>query len=1019
MRVSSGQNPSSVGRRLTRLCCLGWLLLLASPARAQYRFDHWTADNGLPQNSVRDILQTRDGYLWLTTFDGLVRFDGVHFTIYNKSNSPGITTNRFVSLFEDAYGDLWICTEDWAVVRLHAGRFTTYAKGRGLPGGEIASSMGDDGHGNLVYIDEFYQAYRWLDGQFRPASEVLVSPGPAEKGRTQHLANRVSLGGHSFFDGKQVFRSSDNKWVSLTLAMLVPVRDQQGEIWFSTAGGLRSYVGGQFVRREAVEKKLPGKDVRLIYGQLPLRALSVDQGGALWLTTLDSARSELVTRHPPEGLAPLLKDDDLGVVYADREDNLWFGTLRHGLFRARRQVVTAFAKEQGLDAREVYPILEDRQGAIWIGTAADGIFSYRNGAFRKESDASVGIISSLFEDRRGRLWNGKGMIFKDGKVVPGYDSRDLKKEMDEAVQFCWTYYEDQEGAIWLGTNGGLIRYKDDAVVKFTTKDGLAGDDVKVIIPDTREGKASALWIGTYGGLTYYQDGRFTSWTERDGLAGRTVRSLYQDRDGVLWIGTYDSGLGRFKDGKFTRYTTSEGLFDNGVFQILEDDSGWFWMGCNRGIYRVRKQELNDFADGKIKAITAIAFGKSDGMVNVECNGGRWPAGIKARDGKLWFPTMGGVAVIDPATVTTNNQPPPVLIESALVDRQQVALGNEMQIAPHQSDFEIRYTALSFINSENIRFKYKLEGLDQDWVDVGTRRTAYFTHIAPGQYTFRVIAANSDGVWNMEGQALRINVLPPFYRTWWFLSLIGLSIIGAGFMGYRYRIGQLERRHAEQQAFARQLIDSQEAERQRISAELHDSLGQHLLIIRNRAALGERAAQDPVESRNQFDEITASATQAIAEVRAISQNLRPVNLDRLGLSATIEEMVEKVAASSGIQFSADIEPLGDGILTQEQEINSFRVVQESINNIVKHAQATKAYVEMWRENGELRVTVRDNGRGFAIGEAGNGPARGLGLTSMAERVRILEGTFKINSAPGEGTTLDLRIPIGRKGVKNSG
>jgi signal transduction histidine kinase len=428
--------------------------------------------------------------------------------------------------------------------------------------------------------------------------------------------------------------------------------------------------------------------------------------------------------------------------------------------------------------------------------------------------------------------------------------------------------------------------------------------------------------------------------------------------------------------------------------------------------------LNDFADGKIKAITAIAFGKSDGMVNVECNGGRWPAGVKARDGKLWFPTMGGVAVIDPASVTTNNQPPPVLIESALVDREQVALGNELQIAPHQSDFELRYTALSFINSENIRFKYKLEGLDQDWVDVGTRRTAYFTHIAPGKYTFRVIAANSDGVWNMQGRELRINVLPPFYRTWWFLSLIGLSIIGAGFLAYRYRIGQLESRHAEQQAFARQLIDSQEAERQRIAAELHDSLGQHLLVIRNRAALGERAVNDPVQSRNQLDEITASATQAIAEVRSISQNLRPVNLDRLGLSATIEEMVEKVAASSGIQFSADIEALDDGLLSKEQEINSFRIIQESINNIVKHAQATKAYVEMFRENGELHITVRDNGRGFAVEAAGNGRARGIGLTIMAERVSILNGVYTITSTPGGGTTLDLKFPIKRNSEQRS-
>jgi signal transduction histidine kinase len=452
------------------------------------------------------------------------------------------------------------------------------------------------------------------------------------------------------------------------------------------------------------------------------------------------------------------------------------------------------------------------------------------------------------------------------------------------------------------------------------------------------------------------------------------------------------------------------------------------MSCNRGIYRVRKQELNDFAEGKISTVTSVAFGKSDGMENVECNGGRWPAGIKARDGRLWFPTMGGVAVIDPASVTTNAQPPPVVIEAARIDNQPVtiellnsALSNPaaaLQLAPRQNNFEIQYTALSFINAENLKFRYKLEGQDHDWVEAGTRRTAYYSYLPPGDYTFRVIAANRDGVWNTAGQSLRIRVLPAFYRTWWFLTLVGLALGGAVFGVFKYRITQLKRQQAAQQAFAHQLIESQEAERQRIAAELHDSLGQHLLVIRNRAALGERAVQDPVQSRNQFDEITASATQAISEVRAISHNLRPVNLDRLGLTATIEEMVEKVAESSGIQFSADIEALENGWLTKEQEVNCFRIIQESLNNIVKHAQATKAYVELWRQDGALHLTVRDNGRGYDVGSISQ---RGLGLTSISERVRILGGTQTVTTAPGAGTMISITISAGeeRKEVGSRG
>ncbi len=716
-------------------------------------------------------------------------------------------------------------------------------------------------------------------------------------------------------------------------------------------------------------------------------------------------------------MTALWKDFDLTAVYGDREGNLWLGTTRNGLFRARRQPVTAYTKAQGLLAREVYPILEDRAGTIWIGGIAEGLFRFQHGVFSQLPGpfSAASLISSLYEDRAGQVWAGGRQRFVDGRLARGLPAEVLPPEMG----FCWTMYEDQEGAFWFGAEHGVVRYKDGVRTHFTTKDGLAGDDTKVILGDV----AGGLWLGSYGGLTHFRDGRFTAWTERDGLPGNTVRALRQDSDGALWIGTYDSGLGRFKDGRFTRYTTKEGLFDNGVFQILEDDFGWVWMSCNRGIYRVHKQELNDFAEGKISTVTSVSFGKSDGMDNVECNGGRWPAGIKARDGRLWFPTMGGVAVIDPATVKANTQPPPIVIEgmtidnkSVAVDRWESAIRNPLQeraaieIGPQQSNFDIQYTALSFINAENIRFKYKLEGLDQDWIEAGTRRTAYFSHVAPGSYTFKVIAANSDGIWNTEGRSLRVTVLPPFYRTWWFLTLATLLVGGAVFGVYEYRVGQLKQRQAAQQTFAGQLIESQEYERQRLAAELHDSLGQHLLVIKNRAAMGEQATSDQTPARKQFDEISESATQALSEVRAISHNLRPVNLERLGLTAVLEEMIARVTQSSlevgGLQFSADLEPL-DGWLSKAAEINLFRILQESINNILKHAQATKAYLEIWREGDELRVTVRDNGRGYDVATT---PQRGLGLTSISERVRILGGTQTVTTAPGAGTMIELRIPL---------
>ncbi len=296
------------------------------------------------------------------------------------------------------------------------------------------------------------------------------------------------------------------------------------------------------------------------------------------------------------------------------------------------------------------------------------------------------------------------------------------------------------------------------------------------------------------------------------------------------------------------------------------------------------------------------------------------------------------------------------IEACRVDLTPVRIDSGVTLEPRQNSFEIEYTALSFIKSGRIRFKYKLEGLESEWVDAGTRRTAYYSHVPPGNYTFRVIAANADGIWNSQGDALRFDVLPPFYRTAWFSMLICTVAAGLLYLAWHSRVSQLERVNAMQQAFSRQLIESQESERKRIASELHDSLGQHLLIIKNRASLGERFAPDAGRMVDQFSEITESASLAISEVRAIAYNLRPLNLERLGLTAVLEEMIEKVSAASAIQFTADIAPL-DGLLAHGADINIYRIVQETINNIVKHSEATKASIELRRRGREHGVLHR--------------------------------------------------------------
>ncbi|HEV2826026.1 MAG TPA: two-component regulator propeller domain-containing protein [Pyrinomonadaceae bacterium] len=995
----------------TRWSNSGWLLILlclgvAAPAAAQYRFDHWTADNGLPQNSVREIVQTQEGYLWFTTFDGLVRFDGVRFTVFNKSNSPGLATNRFVSLFEDRNGDLWAGLETGEVVRRHQGRFTTYTQAQGLPN-DVFPRLADDGQGNVAV---YYLRFTTDDlGNDSRASF------PDSMNYTRLLLRAYRLSGDRFQSAEDVSYTFSMPPVSLdesnklTLGKLV-----DGDYWVFTSRRVIHLQKGGGILIYSEGNGLPGTQPALVWGKAnSLQAVSRDADGRLWLTDLKSGQNQLLSPHSPEGF------EAFG-GYADHEGNYWFSTNNSGLFRARRQTVTPYGKALGLNFGEIYPLLEGNDGSLWIGAYGEGVFKFKDGAFtqyapkNEGADAFGGFVSSLFEDRAGKLWVNGIWRLAEGRYFHEPWTNPLQN-----IGYVWTMYEDREGAYWLGADYGVVRYLNGALTRYSTNDGLAGNDTKVIIEDGKGG----LWLGSYGGLTHYKEGKFTAWTEKDGLPGATVRALKQDGDGTLWIGTYDSGLGRFKDGRFTRYTTRDGLFDNGVFQILEDDSGWLWMSCNRGIYRVRKQELNEFADGKLQTINCLAYNKNDGMPSTECNGGRWPAGVKTRDGKLWFPTMGGVAMIDPASIKANTTPPPVVIEGMQINNEPApfeawdsAIHNPqsaIRIRPGQDNFEIQYAALSFINSENLRFKYKLEGADQDWVDAGTRRTAYFSHVSPGNYTFRVIAANADGVWNLTGASLRITIVPPFWRTWWFVTLIVLGVAGVIVGLWKFRVGQLQRVQVAQAAFARRLIASQEAERKRIAGELHDSLGQSLVIIRNWAMLGAGQLENDAPAKEELDKINDITSRAINEVREIAYNLGPYHLERLGFENSIRDMASRVAQASGIAIATELDKL-DGALSSETQMSLYRVAQEALNNVVKHSRATETRIALKRESAGVRLTVADNGQGFdphtsKASEALGASGFGLGLNGMAERVRLLGGALTIRSAPEQGTTVEAVLP----------
>jgi signal transduction histidine kinase/streptogramin lyase len=790
-------------------------------------------------------------------------------------------------------------------------------------------------------------------------------------------------------------------------------QDQHGNWWLATEdAGLVKLRDGKVLKIYTAQDGLPrptvNPKVSWIYPSVALE----DRKGNLWLNGagpwLGRLKDGIFSAYPsadtsashPLRLTPGPAGSQINKLLEDREGNLWIGTEGSGLIRAREQIVNVVSTKQGLHAANIYPVFEDRAGAVWLGTWDLGMARVSAGVVTNfPLGFPHGNVTAFCQDRASRLWVGTiGGVFifeQDTVSMTGVPASFAHLPVSA---IC----EDHDGVLWFGAERGLFQLQNGELTL------RAPNEVPGVIKVIIAAQDGSLWIGSRSGLTRLTNGRFTTWTEKDGLPSDNVTALYED-EGALWIGTADGGLARFQGGRFTSYTTREGMFDNGVYQILEDADGNLWMSSNRGIYRVSKAELNEVAAGRRRSITSIAYGRSDGMLNPECNGGRSPAGVRTRDGRLWFPTQDGVAVIDPAALSPNPKPPPVVIESFLVDRAPQSLSTAVRVPPGKSNIEIQYTGLSLVNSERIRFKYRLGGAGDDWLEAGPRRTAYYSHLAPGHYTFTVLAANSDGVWNDIGASLAFAVLPAWHQTAWFRGVAVLAIVGLAVGFYRRRVSRLETQHAAQQNFSRRLIDSQEQERKRIAAELHDSLGQHLLVIKNRAALGlnSTAAGAP----EQLTEISRAATQALEEVREISQNLRPYQLDRLGLTRALHGLVKKVGTSSALNCVADITPL-DGLFPPEAQINLFRIVQEGLNNILKHSGATEARVIVERDAAGVRLLIADNGRGFDSQTASASPARagGMGLNGIAERVRILRGRLDIEASPGGGTRLQIELPL---------
>ena len=1023
--LSRRRNFAAIRLQTVFLICLIGLALVrtagAQTAGPQHRIDTWTTEQGLPQNSVRSIVQTKDGYLWLGTFGGLVRFDGVKFTLVDVDQATGLSSNRVHALLEDRAGALWIGTEHGGLTRFANGTFKSYTAADGLPGKGTAR-IHEDRQGRL-WLATSKGAVEFDRGRFRTYTTDDGLPSIAVNNIREDRHGTVWVA-----TNRGIARFADDRFVPQALRNGQPgdyandiLGSRDGSLWIATVFlGLAHYQNGR-VTFYTTADGLPSNEVRTL---LEDRADNIWVGtgaGLAMLRAAGSADPAFVVYTTRDGLG----DNSIASLYEDREGHIWVGTNTGGISRLKPRKLVSYGREDGLPGDSVVPITEDAVGNLWIGMTCGGLVRRApDGRYTRYGPADgLGndCVWSILAARDGTLWIGTwgGGLYKlrDGRIT-----RLTPETSGLASGVVLALFEDRRGALWVGTSSGLNRLEHGVFTTWRTQDGLVDDDVRFITED----RSGGLWIGTVAGVSRLKDGRFTNYTSRPGgnqprLSHGFVRAIHETADGTMWFGTYGGGLERLKDGRLTHFTVREGLYENVVSRILEDDRGNFWMTGNKGISRVARQELDELAAGTISSVTSVAYDMADGMKSSECNGGAQPAGWKARDGRLWFPTVRGVVVLDPRQIAANDVAPQVAIEDVLVNRRLEDPAREIEVPPGPGDVEIHYTALSFSAPQHVRFKYKLAGLDDHWTDAGTRRSVFYSHLPPGGYTFTVIAANSDGVWNSTGRDIRLRVVPPLYRRWEFIVAMSLSLVGFVLLISERRVRRVERAKKAQEAFSRRLIESQETERKRIAAELHDSLSQTLVVIKNRALLGLQTPADPEHMIEQVGEIVDATTHAIDEVKEIAHNLRPYLLDRLGLTNAIDAMLERVSAAHGLAITKDLDPL-DGVFHQDEEINLYRIVQESVTNIVKHAGATAARVEIKRGAHDVTVTIEDNGKGFELcsTELGstkqastNGQHRtpgGFGLVGIAERARLLGSEPIVSSAPGAGTTIRLHFRL---------
>jgi signal transduction histidine kinase/ligand-binding sensor domain-containing protein len=968
------------------LFCLSlpWSARALDPAKAitQYVHSTWRVEDGLPQNGITMILQTRDGYLWVGTQEGLARFDGVNFTTFDHVNTPSLHRDYISDLVEDSQGTLWIATTNGGVVAFRDGLFS-HLNAIEPRGGSVLAA-GPDGS---LWIGGYGGLKQFKNG-------LLVKAYTVSSGLSGDPVKALAV-------------------------------DKTGAVWIGSPGGLNRLADGK-MQTYSVQDGLPDNDVttlRLVadgtllvktknsefvrwdHGSfvpwhIPgvagsnIRDVIVDGDGNYWLASgteglLRLSGSQLSRFTTADGLA----SNAMYHVYEDRDGNLWASSVGDGLERFRDGSFTTFAKAEGLSDEQTYSVLEDSNGDIWT-TSSDALYQQRKNKIRAYKTVDRTTASwSLWIDHASNLLVGtsKGLLqMIHGSLAP------LPTGCAHIPAY-WTsgLVEDSAHQLWVATRGGgLVRCVDGKITNlYTIKDGLLSNTLYAVA----QGLDGTMWIGSDNGLNSIQDGHIKSYPRFSGASSVWIISLYLDSKNVLWIGTFGQGLFRMEGDRFTQYTARQGLQNDTVYSIVEDTATNLWVGSDNGISRITREDLDAVAASSHRTITPLVFGKTDGMKNSDASGGSQPNAWRAHDGRLWFPTGRGVVVVDPARLKLNNSAPSSHIEQMTADEAQIDLATPVVLASGTRRLEIRYTAPNLSSPERTQFRYRLEGFDEQWVPGGIQRVAHYTNLPPGHYTFHVNAKVATGPWSTQEGVLAFDLRPQFYQTLWFQLLCGLASISLLWGAYRLRVSLL---HARASVLE---------ERQRIAREIHDSLAQGLsgILFQTEVALMS-VTLAPDMTLTHIVAARDLAKTSLDDARYSVWNLSPPVLDQKILSESLSSMAHQLA--SGRVKELDIESTGLAWpIPPDAKHHIVMIAQEAISNAIQHGKALKIRVTLTFGTDFLSLEIADDGVGFPVHPTKQDLIRGYGLRNMQHRAEHLGAKLSVVSEVGKGTSVSIHAP----------